>query len=177
MSRAPLITADPHPFEHAYYLYQRRLNERTALPFTQFFYYKRGTPSFEQWRKNKTLRLGTATRDIGLYSAYKTDSWNDEVLLGDGTASPVKIVEQLVNEEGRGNEFAAESGLDRTAGLRRTTGADAENDQQSLERSLSRTLYLLVKETTQTRHENWIFPSGTLAAKEGIAEVWSQSAP
>lgn len=174
LSRAPLVTADPHPFEKAYHLYQRRLNERLVLPFTQYFYYKRGTPAFEQWRKSKTARGGVATRDVGKYNAYAENSWNDEVLVGDNTADPEKLVEQLVEEEGRRAEFAGESGLDATAGLRRVTDADLNNDQRSLERKLQRTVYLVVKEKSREgKPANWIFPSGVLAEKEGLAEVCS----
>ena len=169
-----MITPDPHPFEKAHQLYQRRLNERLVLPFTQYFYYKRDTPAFEHWRTNKTARGGVATRDIGKYNAWTKDSWNDEVLVGDETANPDKLVEQLVGEEGRGTEFAGDSGLTNTAGLRRTTEADRLNDQRSLERSLQRTLYLLVRERTKEgKPSNWIFPSGTIAEREGVAEVCS----
>ena len=69
LSRPPLITPDPHPFETSYYLYQRRLNERLVLPFTQYFYYKRGTPSFEHWRTKRRERAGAAARDVGPYNA------------------------------------------------------------------------------------------------------------
>lgn len=172
LSRPPLVTPEAHPFEKAFHLYQRRLNERLVLPFTQYFYYKKGTPAFEHWRKNKAARLGTATRDIGQYNAYKEDSWNDEVLVGDNTGSQQSVVEKLVEEEGRGEEFSADSGLTKTAGLRRVTDADEKNDQRSLERSLSRTLYLLVKEKASGgKTANWILPSGVLREKEGIAEV------
>ncbi|ETN39152.1 uncharacterized protein HMPREF1541_05375 [Cyphellophora europaea CBS 101466] len=172
LARTPLITPDPHPFEKAHQLYQRRLNERLVLPFTQYFYYKRDTPAFEHWRTNKTARGGVATRDIGKYNAWTKDSWNDEVLVGDETANPDKLVEQLVGEEGRGTEFAGDSGLTNTAGLRRTTEADRLNDQRSLERSLQRTLYLLVRERTKEgKPSNWIFPSGTIAEREGVAEA------
>jgi large subunit ribosomal protein L46 len=172
LTRAPLITANPHPFEKAYHLYQRRLNERLVLPFTQYFYYKKGTPSFEHWRKNKAARNGVAARDIGKYNAYQQDSWNDEALIGDNTADQGRLIEQLIDEEGRGNEFAGESGLTETGGLKRVTDADRNNDERSLERKLERTLYLLVKDgSKKDGPANWILPSGILAQKEGIAEV------
>lgn len=174
LSRPPLITPDPHPFETAYYLYQRRLNERLVLPFTQYFYYKRNTPAFEQWRTKRRERGGAATRDIGKYNAYTEDAWNDEVLVGDDTGSPVKIVEQLIAEEGRADEFTG-NGDPRFAGLKRRSEADEKNDQRSLERSLSRTLYLLVKNKkspqTQEESELWRFPSGTLSSQEGLKQV------
>lgn len=172
LARAPLVTADPHPFEKAYHLYQRRLNERLVLPFTQYFYYKKGTPSFEHWRTNKTARGGVAARDIGKYSAYTKESWNDEVLVGDSTGERDNILEQLIQEEGRGADFAGETDLTKTAGLKRTTDADRNNDERSLERKLQRTLYLVVKEKSREgKPANWIFPSGALDQKEGIAEV------
>lgn len=172
LSRPPLITPDPHPFETAYHLYQRRLNERLVLPFTQYFYFKRGTPAFEQWRKLKAERGGVATRDIGKYNAYTNDSWNDETLVGDDVADPRKIVSQLVEEEGRASEFVGESGLTDTAGLRRRTEADEKNDQRSLERMLQRTLYLLVKrKSSEGKPESWVFPCGMLVGREGLHQV------
>ena len=172
VSRPPLITPDLLPFEKAYYLYQRRLNERLVLPFTQYFYYKRNTPAFLEWRKRKDERLGTPTRDIGEYNPYKDDGWNDEVLIGDNSADPERVVENLVQEEGRAEDFVGESGRVNTAGLRRSTAADEKNDQRSLERSLSRTLYLLVKEKNAFRdYESWVFPSGTLTSKDGLKEA------
>ncbi|KAL2435398.1 Large ribosomal subunit protein mL46 [Exophiala dermatitidis] len=175
LSRPPLITPDPHPFETAYYLYQRRLNERLVLPFTQYFYYKRGTPAFEQWRTKRRERGGAATRDIGKYNAYSEEAWNDEVLVGDDTANPSKIVEQLIAEEGRADEFTGK-GDPKFAGLKRRTEADEKNDQRSLERSLSRTLYLLVKNKKvpgQKQEESalWKFPSGVLVGHEGLKEA------
>lgn len=175
LSRPPLITADPHPFETAFHLYQRRLNERLVLPFTQYFYFRRGTPAFDHWRTRRRDRGGAAARDIGKYNAYDKEGWNDEVLMGDESANPKRLVEQLVEEEGRAEEFAGEKGDVKMAGLRRTTEADEKKDQQSLERNLSRTLYLLVKSKPQAKDqpENtlWKFPSGTLEGKEGLKEV------
>ncbi|KEF52538.1 uncharacterized protein A1O9_11380 [Exophiala aquamarina CBS 119918] len=168
VSRPPLLTPDPHPFETAYHLYQRRLNERLALPFSQYFYYKKNTPAMEQWRTHRQARGGAAARDIGRYNAHSPEAWNDEVLVGDETAQPAKIVEQLVAEEGRSEDFTG-SGDPRYAGLMRRTEADEKNDQKSLERSLTRTLYLLVK--AKGDGELWKFPAGTLAATEGLKEA------
>ncbi|KIW10838.1 hypothetical protein PV08_10137 [Exophiala spinifera] len=174
VSRPPLITPDPHPFETAYFLYQRRLNERLVLPFTQYFYYKRGTPAFENWRNYRRQRAGAATRDIGKYNAYTPESWNDEVLIGDDSGSQSKLVQELIAEEGRAEDFTG-AGDPKFAGLKRTMPADETNDQRSLERSLQRTLYLLVKNKkvakTQEESELWKFPSGTLIGFEGLKEA------
>lgn len=177
VSRPPLITPDPHPFDTAFYLYQRRLNERLVLPFTQYFHFKRGTPAFEIWRTKRRARAGVAARDIGNYNAYTKESWNDEVLVGDKCAEPRDIVEKLIDEEGRGTEFIGDgSDADaKLAGLKRTTPADQSNDQKSLDRSLSRTLYLLIRNTTQAKDQDaatsWRFPSGDVEGKEGLKEV------
>lgn len=174
LSRPPILTSELHPFESAYHLYQRRLNERLVLPFTQYFYYKRGTPAYENWRTKRRERDGAAARDIGKYNAYGKDSWNDEVLVGDQSGDSTRLVEQLIEEEGRASEFVGESGDVKKAGLKRTTKADTENDQRSLERSLSRTLYLLVKgkdKKDELGDWSWSFPSGTLDGKEGLKAV------
>lgn len=177
LSRPPLITPDLHPFQKAYYLYMRRLNERLVLPFSQYFYYKRGTPSFEHWRTKRRERGGVAARDIGKYNAYTKESWNDEVLIGNTEADPENIVKQLIEEEGRGQEYAGERGDIALGGLRRTTEADEKNDQRSLERALGRTLYLLIKRKGQSDEEEnrlWTFPNAPLEAKEGLKEVTSR---
>ena len=174
LSRPPIVTPDLHPFEKAYMLYQRRLNERLVLPFTQYFYYKRGTPSFEHWRTKRRERGGVAARDIGNYNAYTEESWNDEVLQGSKDADPETIVKALIDEEGRASDFVTEGGDTGMAGLRRTTDADEKKDMKSLERSLSRTLYLLVKRTAEsdaTRPSMWSFPCATVEEREGVKEV------
>lgn len=94
--------------------------------------------------------------------------------MGDDTASPSKIVEQLIAEEGRADEFTG-NGDPRFAGLKRTTEADEKDDQKSLERRLSRTLYLLVKaKGTGEERELWKFPSGPVVGFEGLKEVSEQ---
>lgn len=178
LSRAPLITRDPHPFETAYYLYQRRLNERLVLPFTQYFYFKRGTPAFEHWRARRRERNNTAARDIGNYNPYKENGWNDEALVGDDVGEPDQVVRRLLEDEGKDvaksidAEVAAESKL---GGLRRTTEADEKNDQKSLERALDRTLYLVVKKKSAGKVDRWEFPDGPVEGEEGVKEVCESS--
>ena len=148
------------------------------LPFGQYFYYKRDTPAFERWRAGRRARNNVAARDTGGYNAYDANAWNDEVLVGDTTADSKNIVRGLIKEEGRGAEFAdvtmreGEGGVD-MAGLRRTTEADEEANTKSLERALSRTLYLLVKRKASFGKVDgyWAFPSGVLEGKEGLREV------
>ena len=175
LSRAPILTPDLHPFEKAYYLYMRRLNERLVLPFTQYFYYKRGTPSFAHWRTKRRERGGVAARDIGNYNAYQKESWNDEALVGSRDAEPEEIVKRLIDEEGRAAEFVSEDGDKTMAGLTRRTAADERNDHRSLERALSRTLYLLVKNKKAPDHvaeqQQWSFLAAPIEGGEGLKEV------
>ncbi len=173
LSRPPILTPDPQPFETAYHLYQRRLNERLVLPFTQYFYYKRGTPAYEHWRAKRRERAGAAARDVGAYNAYSGEGWNDEVLVGNQDGNPEKIVKTLIDEEGRAAEFTSEGGDIALAGLRRITEADERDDQKSLERSLSRTLYLLVKTkfTDGPKNDEWSFPTTAVHGREGLKEV------
>jgi large subunit ribosomal protein L46 len=141
------------------------MNDSSSL-FTQYFYFKKGTPAFEHWRTHRRARGGVAARDVGKYNAYGEEAWNDEVLVGDETGKPDKIVEQLVAEEGREEDFVGTTGEGKLAGLKRRTESDEKNDTRSLERSLTRTLYLLVK--TKQNQDTWRFPSGALEGKESL---------
>lgn len=112
---------------------------------------------------------------MGGYNAYDKDAWNDEVLVGDKSGDKQTVVKQLIEDEGRQSEFVGESGLLQMAGLKRTTAADRDGDLRSLDRALSRTLYLLVKRPRPGKEEGsyWSFPNGTLEGKEGLKEVSS----
>ena len=186
LTRAPLLTPPLTSFESAFYLYQRRLNERLTLPFGQYFYYKKGTPAFEEWRAQRRARRGVAARDIGHYNAYTEESWNDEALLGDKTSEESEIVKILIRDEGEGNklgdresevlseEGGVQSSKDEMGGLVRDLGK--ETDLRSLERKLDRTLYLVVRrgETSLSgvgERARWVFPSAEILEKEGIKEV------
>ena len=110
---------------------------------------------------------------MGAYNAYSDEGWNDEVLSGSQDGKPEQIVRKLIAEEGRAAEFTTEGGDLALAGLRRTTPADAKHDQKSLERSLSRTLYLLIKTRTAEgqKRSQWAFPAAAVVGKEGLKEV------
>jgi large subunit ribosomal protein L46 len=110
---------------------------------------------------------------VGAYNAYSDEGWNDEVLIGSEDGNPEQIVRKLIDEEGRAAEFTTEGGHLALAGLKRTTPADEKNDQKSLERSLSRTLYLLVKTgpAKGQKGSHWAFPSSPVIGREGLKEV------
>lgn len=184
LSRAPTITRDLDSFEQAYFLYQRRLNERLALPFTRYFYFKKGTPADLEW-KRKARDRKTPARDIGVYDAYGKNGWADEALVGAPEASPDWQVQALLKdaevpaigaqvtgaEDGVVDKAVVEtagtakSDVDRP--MPRQTEADAQQDFQSLNRLLQRTLYLLVK----GKDGRWAFPSVQLLHRENLHQV------
>ena len=174
-----------------YYLYQKRLNERLALPFSRYFYYKKGTPADVEW-KRKAKNRKTAARDIGVYSGYGDEAWNDEVLIGDQTAAVEAQREALIRDAEGKEILGAEPVGDKEAnkeqvsgdakvgeGVRkdlelkierpmpRTTEADNKNDTLSLNRKLDQTLYLIVK----NKDGRWRFPEDRLFSREDLHQV------
>ena len=173
LSRPPLLTRDLHPFEKAFYLYQRRLNERLALPFTRYFYYQKDTPADIDWKKKIKERL-TAARDIGVYNAYGKEGWNDELLVGAKESEPEAQVEALLKDA---EVEAEDEGPVKKAKVEkpmpRVTEADTSGDTRSLNRLMARTLYLVVKGS----EGGWGFPSGVLMGKESLQRVWPTPKP
>ncbi|KAF2675258.1 hypothetical protein BT63DRAFT_436197 [Microthyrium microscopicum] len=161
LSRPPQITRDLHPFEKAFFLYQKRLNERLALPFTRYLYYKKKTPNLLDFRKKLDQRK-TPARDIGNYSAYSEHAWHDEPMVGAVEGEIEDVKEKLLTDE---QPFPEDEDLDQVVAMEekvipdapmpRTTEADKAGDEKSLNRLLQRTLYLLVKDGKG----NWRFPS------------------
>jgi large subunit ribosomal protein L46 len=193
LSRPPLLTRDLHPFESAFFLYQRRLNERTALPFTRYFYIKKNTPADLEWKRKLRQRL-TPARDIGRYKGYGDEAWNDEVLIGAREREVEWQVERLLEDaEQTGKEGATEGSSveEKKEGekegksvvkldpgkkviehetferpMPRITEADEKGDVQSLNRQLQRTLYLVVRD----KEGRWMFPQDRMA-KESLHTV------
>ncbi|KAL4780168.1 ribonuclease H-like domain-containing protein [Aspergillus varians] len=166
LSRAPQITRELTDFEKAYYFYQKRLNERLALPFTKYFYFKRGTPVDEDW-KRKIRERQTPARDIGKYNAYSQEAWNDELLVGSPESEPENIAEALVSDaESTANNTSQDTSKKEEIPRPhpRVTEADKKGDTRSLDRALQRTLYLLV----QSKEGYWKLPSSPVATNETL---------
>lgn len=148
------------------------------MPFTRYFYYKKGTPADLEWKRKAKQRL-TPARDIGVYNAYGKEGWNDELLVGDRTSEPEVQTEALVRDaEGvatKGEEGSEEESQRSDTGqdiaiprpMPRQTEADAKGDQTSLDRKLDRTLYLLIK----NKDGRWRFPEDSIVGKEGLHQV------
>jgi large subunit ribosomal protein L46 len=175
LSRPPQLTRDLTSFEKAFFLYQKRLNERLALPFTQYFYYRKGTPSLIDWKK-KIADRKTPARDIGRYNPYLEDGWHDEVLVGAQEGEPDHMMDALLKdiEVPVVNKFQSEEAKQEEADkdliqrpMPRVTAADNDGDQRSLNRLLSQTLYLLVK----GKEGQWQFPTDTLLGRESFQLV------
>ncbi|KAI5281538.1 54S ribosomal protein L17 mitochondrial, partial [Ascosphaera aggregata] len=175
LSRTPRITRDLTSFEKAFYFYQRRLNERLALPFTKYFYYKKGTPQDTDYKRKVAERL-TPARDVGRYSPYGKEAWNDELLVGAPESEPAHQIEALVKDAQKGGGAIAEK--DGLAGvsaesdevprpLSRVTEADLTKDYRSLDRELQRTVYLLFK-IKKGEREYWHLPSVTIVPGETL---------
>ncbi|KAF7857258.1 hypothetical protein EAF04_009499 [Stromatinia cepivora] len=166
LSRPPLLTKSATPFEKAFYLYQKRLNERLVLPFTRYFYHKKDQPADTEWKARVKERNGVAARDIGGYKAYGDEGWNDEVIIG-GTDSKVgewddiagKLVEEGMGEEGERVKLEKREGVE---------------DKKSLARKLEETVYLVVKgkgkdidrEGKEFEVDVWEFPKGDMVGNE-----------
>ncbi|KAK6602407.1 50S ribosomal subunit L30 (NUDIX domain-containing protein) [Botrytis cinerea] len=123
LSRPPLLTETATPFEKAFYLYQKRLNERLVLPFTRYFYHKKDQPADLEWKAKVKERNGVAARDIGGYRAYGEEGWNDELV-----------------EEGMGED------LEKV----KLESREGEADKRSLARKMDETVYLVVKGKEKT---------------------------
>ncbi|KAG8624264.1 hypothetical protein KVT40_007331 [Elsinoe batatas] len=194
LSRPPFLTRPLHPFEKSYHLYNRRLNERLALPFTRYFYYKKGTPSDGEWKRKIRARL-TPSRDVGVYSAYGAEGWNDEVLVGDRTGEEEEIIEEVIRDaegafdtpavraregqekpkgEAEGGQQGQEEYSVRQAKkepvarpVGRVSAADRQGDRRSLNRRGERTLYLLVR----NGEGRWVFPGDVVRGREGLHQA------
>lgn len=123
LSRPPLLTRPLHPFETALHLYNRRLNERLALPFTRYFYYPKGTALLASFRQ-KVQKRKTPARDIGVYNAYGPEGWDDEVRVGSKDGDAEWIREQLL-QEAEAEEREKERGM---AGAMNVAAAKASEE-------------------------------------------------
>lgn len=196
VSRPPQITRELTSFEKAFFLYQKRLNERLTLPFQRYFYYKKATPTIQEF-KRKAKSRETVGRDVGVYNAYSKDGWNDEVLVGSKLSEPEEIIDRLLRDaEGKDTDEGVLQGDAETSGKEiagdpkagegvrkpvgeivverpapRRTKADEENDQKSLSRAMDRTLYLLV----QRKDGEWRFPEDRVYGRENLHQVFSNN--
>lgn len=169
LSRPPTLTPYLSPFEESFYFYQRRLNQRLALPFTRYFYLKKGTPADAEW-KRKQKAAGEK------YTGFGPKGWADELLVGDESHKNEdngyrRLVETTITGEDSNFEGDVEDGEKKLdIPLPRISKADKEDDRRSLDRAMTRTLYLLVKSKDWSKHA-WRFPQSSVVGRENLKEV------
>lgn len=179
LSRPPILTRPLSAFEKAFFFYQKRLNERLAMPFTRYFYFKKDTPADNDWKRKVVERNGSAARELGGYQAYGEFAWNDEILVGDTVSEPKSMVEALVKDaqirgsEEEGDAVAVERDANIERPLDRLTEADKTKDMRRLDRKLARTLYLCVKR----EKGGWGFPAGEVIGRENLHQVCPEFPP
>ncbi|KAL8387964.1 hypothetical protein RB595_009547 [Gaeumannomyces hyphopodioides] len=175
LTRAPILTREPTPFEASFFLYQKRLNERLVSPFFKGFFFKPDTPPMLDWDLKLKERKGIVSKEVGLYRARGVSAWADEAPLGSALADQAALRNRLAaDSEMRfsddGELVAEQDRVPAEMPLPRTTQADELNDVRRLDRALDRTLYLVVK----GRDGTWQFPSDSMSTEENLHEVSAQ---
>lgn len=174
LTRAPLITRRLHPFENAFFFYQKRLEERLNSPFITSIYYKDDTAKRLDWDLKVREREGTVAKELGVYKGKSSRAWDDELLVGDELSSQENVVESLlkdaaarVSEDAEVIPEADVVPVERPSP--RETEADKKGDVKRLDRALDRTLYLVVK-----GKEGWGFPADRLLTEGETLHVGAQ---
>ncbi|CAO0801071.1 unnamed protein product [Mucor circinelloides] len=145
LSRTPQITRDATPFEQAYFDYREKLERQESTATPTEFYFKKGSVAERRWKHEEQARA----------EAMK-----------DNASSLTQAVQQSQATWEKENEgLATTTKADKAE---RTTKADAENNKQSLDRCLQRTLYLVVKKSGS---EPWQFPESAVDTSEYLHEA------
>jgi large subunit ribosomal protein L46 len=189
-------------FEKAYFFYQKRLNERLALPFTRYFYFKKDTPADTDWKIKARERNGVAARELGGYRAYGEEAWNDELLVTDleqeggegegkskgkglgkmGLAEPKHVVDSLVKEarvraiegkDGAAVEVQEGDAVHVDANVDRPLKRWTDADRKRDVRRLDRQLARTLYLVVKREGGGWGFPAGELVGRENLHQVCS----
>lgn len=129
LSRPPRILRSPTPFESAYHGYNAKLQRVLSQPFPREVYFKKGSAAENKFIKEEKERQSTLT-------ARNVSSKGTPAATGEDDSEKAASVAAEVSEV---------EGQDLYRTLPRRTKADEENQTDSLERSLDRNLFLLVK--------------------------------
>lgn len=151
LSRNPVITAEVPKFEAQYYKYQNELWKRLMWTFPSWFYYRKGTISEQAYRElnpgpvfnNPNIEFPRGRPEIvhqrdrrfkqvlRLPKTYKEVEANSSAEAADADADAAAVAK----EDNMSRKIVPNS---------RITKADETKDLTSLERNLSRTLYLVI---------------------------------
>lgn len=172
LTRPPLLTRKLHPFEDAFFFYQKRLEERLNAAFIPSIYYKPDTARRIEWDLKVRERRGAVARELGAYHGKSSAAWDDELLVGDPLSRQDSVVGCLLRDAAvRVSEDAevipAEDVKPVVLPGGRESPADAAGDVRRLDRAMDRTLYLVVKGADGA----WGFPSGKITRDENLHEV------
>lgn len=171
LTRPPLLTRRLHPFENAFFFYQKRLEERLNTPFITDVYFKPDTARRLDWDLKVRERQGTVAKELGAYHGKSAAAWDDELKVGDALSGQDSVVRSLLRDaEARVSDDAElipeADVVPVEPPAPRATGADAEADARRLDRELERTLYLVVE-----GKDGWGFPAGLIPEGENLHDV------
>ena len=166
LSRTPIVSPDMNELESNFYKYQSGLERRLMWTFPHYYFFKRGTLS---QNKFSAAQPGPISKLLGVWfpkgvpdvKHNRERSMKQEVVLPKDTGA-------------EGAQKKSDDLSRRIVPNSRITEADRTNDITSLERKLSRTLYLLVK----SQNGQWNFPKFDventplhIKAEEGLREI------
>lgn len=166
------MTRKLHPFENAFFFYQKRLEERLNTPFITDIYFKPDTARRLDWNIKVDERKGTVAKELGVYHGKSANAWDDELRVGDTLSSQESIVQSLLRDaEARVSDDAEVIAKDDVIPIDpphdRVTEADRKGDVRRLDRQLEQTLYLVVK----GKDGSWGFPADLIPEGENLHEV------
>lgn len=164
LSRIPIVSRDVDEFESKYYHYQSELERRLMWTFPQYYYFRKGTLSE---RKFLDANRGPVSYQPGVYypKGLPDIKHNRE------RSAKQEIVVPREESASTGSRGGDDNVTRPIAPISRVTKADEQNDVKSLERKLSRTLYLLTKQDNV-----WKFPVFKLSNHEStLGEVVESS--
>ncbi|KAF6842795.1 putative mitochondrial ribosomal protein [Colletotrichum musicola] len=172
VTRAPLLTRPLTDFEQAYFFYQKRLNERLALPFITSVYFKPDTPGQIDWEMKIKDRQGVVAKELGLYKGKTSRSWDDELAVGDplskhDTVRDLLLKDAVMRVSDDAEIIPEEDRVPPEAPQPRVSEADKKGDRTRLDRAMDRTLYLVVK----AKNGKWEFPAAGLSTEENLHEA------
>ncbi|KAK2003678.1 NUDIX domain-containing protein [Colletotrichum falcatum] len=175
LTRAPLLTRPLTAFEQAYFFYQKRLNERLAMPFITSVYFKPDTPGLIDWNMKIKDRQGTVAKELGVYNGKASRAWDDELLVGDKLSSHDTTIDLLLKDSvmrvsDDAEIIPEEDRAPPEALAPRVSEADHKGDTTRLDRAMDRTLYLVVKKMSKDGAK-WEFPAAGMSTEESLHEA------
>ncbi|KAH0494122.1 hypothetical protein TgHK011_000754 [Trichoderma gracile] len=162
LTRPPLLTRTLHPFENAFFFYQKRLEERLNTPFITSIYFKPDTAAQLDWSIKVQERGGTVAKELGTYHGKSSRAWDDELRVGDPLSARETVLESLLKDAAPrvsddAEVIAPEDVVPVERPAERVSEADRKGDVRRLDRQMERTLYLVVKGA-----DGWGFPADVL---------------